>query len=200
MSNNGAVHISVHVGKMDGIRSISTNPLTNDFCKKMRKNKSLVCSDCYACKDLEGYRQSMVNALERNTNALSLGVIPSHLLPVIDDLFFRFNSHGELINKTHVDNLVAICNKNPLTQFVLWTKRPRLLSSVNKPNNMQIIYNNPTKDRVSNYIPVNADKVFNVVSDKDDARINCGKRNCVECGICYSGKKTGDKVIVELIK
>ena len=45
MKKEDLLCISKGIGKMQGIRSISTNTLTNEFCKKMHASKNtLVCS------------------------------------------------------------------------------------------------------------------------------------------------------------
>ena len=48
MNKNDLLCISKGIGKMEKIRSISTNTLTNDFCKKMHasKNTLIICGHC----------------------------------------------------------------------------------------------------------------------------------------------------------
>ena len=68
------------------------------------------------------------------------------LLPTILDAFFRFNAHGELINLTHLENLVRIAKKNPHCNFALWTKRNDLIvkyfKTRDKPKNFILVYSN----------------------------------------------------------
>ena len=50
MKKENLLCISKGIGKMDNIRSLSTNTLTNDFCKKMHKSVSriyeIICNNC----------------------------------------------------------------------------------------------------------------------------------------------------------
>ena len=88
----------------------------------------------------------MIPPLERNSNLLSTSVIDFNLLPTILELYFRFNSHGELINLIHLENYNNIALKNPHCTFTLWTKRFDLIKKFfdnnQKPKNLILIYSN----------------------------------------------------------
>ena len=119
------VHISKMTGKLQGLQAISTNTVTNKFCTKMNasKNDDVICKHCYSHSMLNTYRKNMQNALQRNSDALSIKVLEDENIPRINQLYMRFNAHGELINETHLVNLVKICMLNPNVTFALWTKR-----------------------------------------------------------------------------
>jgi len=200
------VHISKGSGKMEGINSINTNSLTIPFCIKMSECKELVCSKCYARRLLK-YRASLTNKLELNNELLSSRFLKDSELPIINALYFRFNSFGELINDTHLINLIMIVNRNPNTIFGLWSKRVDLIrATLDKiPSNLVLIYSNPKiNDWNDPFPPTPFDKIFSVYNKKDvkirksDMFINCGGRKCLECLQCY--EKNGTKKIREGLK
>ena len=119
------IKISKMSGKLDGLRAISTNTLTNPFCIKMNasKKEDNICTKCYSVAMLNGLRKNCAPAWQHNSDMLSGGIIPDHMLPTILDAFFRFSAHGELINATHLENLHNITLHNPHCSFALWTKR-----------------------------------------------------------------------------
>ena len=53
---------------------------------------------------------------------------------LLDRSIARFHSHGELINETHLINLVNIALHNPHCNFALWTKRFDIISKYFKKN------------------------------------------------------------------
>ena len=74
MKKEDLLCISNGMGKMEKIRSISTNTLTNDFCIKMHgsKNTLIICGHCYSFEGLEMARfPNQVKALQRNSDILS---------------------------------------------------------------------------------------------------------------------------------
>ena len=146
MLNYTGINISKGSGKLQDIRSINTNTLTNAFCMKQVKNKNSICSFCYSDKMLRTMRKNCVPSWQHNSDLLSKVIIQTELLPTILDAFFRFSSHGELINDIHLINLINITNKNPHCTFTLWTKRKDIINKVfktmNKPKNLILIFSN----------------------------------------------------------
>lgn len=203
--------ISKGSGKMKGVLSINTSPLTNSFCQKMNAcgDENTVCTQCYSVIALRTYRKNASSNYAMKSEILSTSVLEKHLLPQnINTLFLRFNSHGELINDIHMTNLMNIAKINPDTIFALWTKRLDIINpwfeKNGKPDNVIIIYSNPkidnpimNLDKVSKWI----DKIFNVVyaeyaiGNKID--INCSNK-CNECRICYT--KDSTNIINEVVK
>ena len=56
--------------KMEGMQSLSTSCLCNKYCKNRSNNSELVCSHCYAQRQMKMYKN--LNAcLERNTEILT---------------------------------------------------------------------------------------------------------------------------------
>lgn len=118
------VHYTVkHSGKMEGMQSLSTSCLCNKYCKNRSNNSELVCSHCYAQRQMKIYKN--LNAcLERNTEILTGRILKEAEIPMINASFFRFESFGDLINVTQVINYFHICKKNKHVRFALWTKNP----------------------------------------------------------------------------
>ena len=193
--------ISEMSGKLKHIPAINCNPLTNEFCKKMSLTDS-VCKHCYSQKMLKTFRANCVKSFENNSKLLSENVIVEYDLPTINNVFFRFHAHGELINNVHFINLLGIVHKNPRTTFALWTKRKDIVNEILanwvKPKNLILIYSNPSVDTILKDVPKYFDKVFNVTADTFNNVINCGSKSCWNCGLCYTKNETS--VIIEKIK
>ena len=139
-------------------------------------------------------------------------------LPYINGNICRFNAFGELFSGkkglNQLTNYANICNKNPDTSFVLWSRNYKLVESFfrsnEKPANLKLIRSTPTMNAPVDTIPAGWDGVFNVVT-KEYAKenrivINCGMKDsdgvkfgCARCPtgcykmnnpvICYEIKK-----------
>ena len=197
--------ISNGSGKLQDIRSLNTNTLTNEFCISMYNSSAddIICRKCYSMSMLNGLRKNCAPSWQENSDILSGGLIPSHMLPTILDAFFRFSSHGELINMTMLENFHNITLHNPHCSFALWTKRKNFIrkfySQHEKPANLILIYSNPRIDAVMNQPPEFFDRTFNNVSKGSDVAQNCTGQKCRDCLLCY---KAGNGVtqIVEAVK
>ena len=216
MNKNDLLCISKGMGKMNNIRSISTNTLTNDFCKKMHasKNKLIICGHCYSVDSLEvGRFPNQVKALQRNSDILGNKELSEREIYqnyMFNDNIFRLQSHGDLINELHLKNLMAIVKANKWTTFALWTKRKNVIKEYfdkhTKPDNLILVYSNPLINKVidsrGKYKPVYFDKVFNNV-DKDymKEKQNCTGQQCITCRRCYvKSNKSNDNTIIEAVK
>ena len=199
------MRISNGSGKLQDIRSLNTNTLTNEFCISMYNSSAddIICRKCYSMSMLNGLRKNCAPSWQENSDILSGGLIPSHMLPTILDAFFRFSSHGELINMTMLENFHNITLHNPHCSFALWTKRKNFIrkfySQHEKPANLILIYSNPRIDAVMNQPPKFFDRTFNNVSKGSDVAQNCTGQKCRDCLLCY---KAGNGVtqIVEAVK
>ena len=201
--------ITKGTGKLAGMCSLNTNTTTNAFCIAMHNSpdKRVICRTCYSLKSLKTYRQNCAEAWQHNSDLLSQP-LDSYQIPRLNELYFRFDSHGELINDEHFINLLMICDANPKTTFALYTKRHKLVIRVLNDNpldyvswpvppNLILVYSNPFKDRVTEHKPKYFHKVFNVTTQKHTAD-NCTGRICTECLQCYDTGK--NSVIIELEK
>jgi len=199
------INVSQMTGKLKDIPAINTNPLTNTFCKAMSScgNKSIICTKCYSCAMLKTYRRNCVPAFERNSIALTDKDLADDDLPTIkkNDIV-RIHAHGELIDGTHLNNILRIVKKNDTKMFSLYTKRKELIdaefSKSAKPDNLILVYSNPQIDAPITNVPPHFDKVFNVVRVTNLDKINCGANNCNGCRRCYD--KTKENIIYEMIK
>ena len=174
-------------GKMKGMISINTSPLTNEFCKSMVETDA-VCKSCYSTRMMKMYK-SADKAFTDNALELSTGILKD--IPKINAHTVRFNAHGELVNSAHMYNLMEIARNNPRTTFTLWTKRKDLVwkycRDFPKPKNVIFIYSSPQLNQKSKK-PEYFDKVFTVWTKehKNKSFINCGDKKCIDCMTCYT--------------
>jgi hypothetical protein len=200
------VHISKMTGKLDGLRAISTNTVTNAYCIKQNAsgNANNICTKCYSHAMLGSYRKNMQPALQRNSEALANKILADDEVPTILDAFFRFNAHGELINLVHLENINRIARKNPHCSFALWTKRNDIVSKYyaqrDKPANLVLIYSNPKISTIMAKPPKHFDRTFNNVLEHEHVeRQNCTGQQCKDCRLCYT-IGNGVDTIVEKVK
>jgi hypothetical protein len=192
-------------GKLEGFKSISSNTITNPYCIKQNASSDSdnICTKCYSHSMLKSYRKNMQASLERNTQALGNSILPIDVLPTIMEAFFRFNAHGELINETHLINLVNIAIKNPHCNFALWTKRNDIIQKYFdtnvKPSNLILIFSNSKISKVMSKPPKHFDKTFNNVLEHEFKDLqNCSGQQCKNCLLCY--KHNDVTTIVEKVK
>jgi len=194
------LHISKMSGKLLGIPAINTDTTSNPFCVR-QKNTDTICGQCYSHRMLETYRKNCVPAFKRNTDLLST-VIPVDYLPVLNFAYVRHDGHGELVNYSHMVNIHNLAVKNPAVTFTLWTKRATLVRQYHReysqPDNLILIFSNPTIDKVIG-VPRGFDKVFNNVAPNSPVEQNCTGQKCLQCLKCYR-KDSGADIIVEAVK
>ena len=205
MTKHKLVHISIMTGKLEGLRAVSTNTATNEYCVKQHAcgDASNICTKCYSHSMLSTYRKNMAPALQRNSDLLSARILSASEIPFLPDAFLRINAHGELINDTHLANIVAIAKHNAHCNVVLWTKRNDIVAKYfannDKPDNLLLIYSNSKIDRVMAKPPKYFAKTFNnVTGDNELERQNCTGQKCMDCMLCYT--KNDTTTIVERVK
>ena len=197
--------ISNMTGKLEGFKALNTNTLTNPYCQKMNAvdDNNIICKHCYSMEMLNGLRKNCAPAWQMNSDTLSGGLIPQHMLPTILDAFFRFSGHGELINLTMLENFNNIALHNPHCSFALWTKRKgwvrKFYDTHAKPSNLILIYSNPRIDAVMGTRPKYFDRTFNNVSAGSVLPQNCTGQKCKDCLLCYT-PNNGVTTIVEAVK
>ena len=193
MKSNIALHYTKHRGKLSGLYSLSTSPLTNEFCKAA---KAEICKKCYASR-LASFRSNVESRLLDNSAKLA-GTLPSEALIIPEHIrkigYLRINSFGELINKHHARNIVRMAMLNPSVQITIWTKRPQLFREFAFiPENLHIIFSEATLNVsadtaqahlnvVKAYVP--AVKAIYYVGEKSHGFAPCGDK-CSECRRCY---------------
>ena len=195
-----------HTGKMAGMASISTAVTTNERCKKNAAIPGSICSLCYAAKQMKFY-PSMEKPMVNNQRILTSEILPMEKLPIINNIYFRFESFGDLNNHIQVINYFRICYKNPAVKFALWTKNPDYIAEAiaagyEKPDNLNIVLSSLFINKERKHKFAFVDKVFTVYDpehiEKENIPINCGAKNCFACGLCY--EKNGVSIINEKLK
>lgn len=197
MAFNNALWQTTHSGKMKGINSIGTSCANNPFCIARRRNGESVCSHCYASTYMK-MRHALKERLEENTKLLSTRHLVAGETPETNDEIFRFESFGDLYNDTHLENYLIICEHNPGTKFVLYTKNTWILDDVfnskmiTKPENLSIVVSSPALNKIIELDKKKywfVDHVFTVYDKKfiadNNVNINCGAKSCLGCQICY---------------
>ena len=197
--------------KLDGLNSINTSALNNQFCIDMYKNKKSICSYCYATNQEKQY----TNVNKRYLNHLQIlseTILTDKQIKAFKftSQYVRLHSFGELVNLNHLLNFYRICELWPGLNFTLWTKRIDLISKLSfKPNNLRLIYSNPILNRkLKAVLPrlkaLKFTAVFSVF-DKltaiaNKTNINCNG-NCKDCLLCYRPyNKPGIMQINEILK
>lgn len=195
-----------HSGKMAGMVSISTSVTTNERCAKNAQIEGSVCQKCFAAKQMKVFT-SMEKPMVENQRILTSEILPAEKLPTINNLYFRFEAFGDLNNATQVKNYFNICYKNPRVKFALWTKNPDYIAEAiadgyTKPDNLNIVLSSLFLNKERKNIFPFVDKVFTVYTpdhiEAENIDINCGAKNCFDCGLCY--EKNGVGVINEKLK
>lgn len=181
---------------MIGIWSIDVSITANPFCREMSKIPQHVCYQCWRQKTRGGDRTDM--KLRENAALLSGRLLRDDEVPIIYQDVFRFNRIGELINRTHLENLILIANKNPHCEFTLFTKRIDIVKPMRAyiPQNIRVIFANIFIDNPITIDQSGFDGVHNVVTPPYIAahplfRINCTQK-CRLCMRCFgSGRGAG---------
>lgn len=197
-----ALHIVHHVNtntrksKLAGINSLSTSCIDNAFCLERMQNNDSVCKHCYS----NTQQKTQLALQDRNTiNGIILRniVIPSKYWKKYinsNDIskFFRFESFGDVQNKTQALNYIEFCKAFPRVHFAAWTKNTGIyyfaFDVAGKPENLSFIVssnkvNNPELYHTKTYSFIN--HVFTVYDKayiaENNVNINCGGRNCMNC-------------------
>lgn len=198
-----------HRGKMEGIASISTSTINNEFCRFM-SGHDFICAHCYGNRLEKRYlsKNPNSNMYFNNSQILSsnyIGVseIANIMNQIHDYRYIRLHAIGELINMTHLDNFIRIAHSIPNKIFGLWTKRIDLVRKLTspKPDNLILIYSTPKINNPNQNIPDKFDKSFSIYTqnfiEENNITINCAKKcfSCLKCYSCHS-----DRFINELLK
>ena len=196
-----------HTGKMKGMNSLSTSPLENPICMERSKDVRSICHECYSIA-MQAIFSPLAELLKKNTEILTTTIIPVEYWPMVNTLFFRLESFGDVQNTIQVNNYCNFAERNPHCNFAVWTKNIAFYDMVfktrKKPENLIIIFSSHylNTEAVIDRFPF-VDKVFTVYTAEhaieNKIKITCGGRKCIECLRCYT--KT-DKVeyVNELLK
>lgn len=201
------IHFTLnHTGKMTGMASLSTSVIENPICAARARVPGSICEKCFAAAMMKRYGDDFRDCFKKNTEVLTNTIIPVKEWPLLNYRVFRLESFGDLQNAIQVINYFNFARRNPKTVFALWTKNPRFIDEAirngnRKPKNIIIIQSSCFIDKEDEKAFDFIDKVFTVYSKpyikENNVEINCGARNCLECGRCYS-KRTGSVVREQL--
>lgn len=201
------IHFTLnHTGKMSGMASLSTSVIQNPICAKRAKVPGSICEKCFAVNMFKMRGKGFSDCFKKNTEVLTSEVIPVKEWPIVNYRVFRLEAFGDLQNRTQVENYFNFAKRNPGTIFALWTKNPVFIKEAiengnKKPKNLIIIQSSCFIDKADEKKYDFIDKVFTVYSKpyikENNIDINCGARNCLECGRCYS-KRTSNEIREQL--
>jgi len=65
--------------------------------KRFKGKLKTICEACYSHKSID-FRKSLYAPLQRNSDLLSGGVLSDIQIPTINEIYFRFDHHGELLD------------------------------------------------------------------------------------------------------
>lgn len=198
MSNsreNNGIHITLnHRGKMTGMYSVSTCCFCNERCPRNAKIKGSVCEKCFAMRQMKHFT-SMKDPLVQNYKILTSEIIEWDDLPIINALYFRIESFGDVANVTQCINYMHLIQKNPGVFFAWWSKNMDIINEMfketgyEKPANVNFIESSLFLDKAKRPSYWFVDKVFTVFNPETikerDININCGAKSCLKCGLCY---------------
>lgn len=197
-----SLHIVHHIStkgrksKLNGINSLSTCCIDNCFCLDRMQCDDSVCKKCYA-----NTQQKQQLALQDNNtiNGVILRniLIPAkywkkYLNPADISKYFRFESFGDVANKTQALNYIEFCKAFPHVHFAAWTKNTGIwyfaFQDAGKPKNLAYIVSSNKVNKPESW-RLESDKNINhifTVYDKNyiaenNTCINCGGRSCMEC-------------------
>ena len=171
-----------------------------DYIEKNPHETSVcICGFCFSDAQ-QDYMTSMQDPLSRNFQIVNNGIIHNDWIPIINNLFFRFESFGDFASINAVLNCVNIIKKNPLVNFGVWSKNTKYFSlafrMVEKPKNMHFgkssIFVNrvtPLTEEEKTYVDFVFTVYTKVFAEENGITINCGARACLTCLKCYTSHK-----------
>jgi hypothetical protein len=212
--------------KMEGFLSLNTAPSCNDFCNRMKENKSLICSRCYGVYMQNRYPHAKASWTENFSILTSTFLSSADITPIIKRINskrklagMRIHSVGELFNDIHAQNIQNIIKEIKVDiPVTIWTKRLNLIEGLKERLQCSIIYSNPVLNTFLSphaYSDIPVLHTFNVYDDKIkmDADMHRAvnmlgidvaecRGQCNECMICYPkyGNERTPLAIFELTK
>lgn len=221
INSQDAINISTHSGKMEGIRSLSTYKNFNENCKRLALNEESICYHCYVDKTIARYGTKsngnrLENALIDNHKILTSRLLSKEeiiRLSLFNDVYFRFESFGDLNNEIQLKNYLNIAKHYKNTQFALFTKHYNIIAKyLNNggkiPSNINLVLsgvllNNYFNTKIVEYIKNHHKNTITfVVFDEETAQETNTKFNCQkQCSTCLNCYKKGKKFdVVEKLK
>lgn len=208
-TTGSCIAVSTHTGKMLLIPSISTICKCNGNCADNQLKDGSICQFCFA-EGLTNERKNLRYAMIINYILLTSILFESFELPTLNAVYARLESFGDLEKEElggviQGRNYVRIIRKNYRTKWAWWTKNPVIMGKAldaegGKPENLTCVLSSMFVNVSYDYDSIKRrfyfiDIIFTVY-DKDYIKengivINCGSRDCFNCGRCYDGKFKG---------
>ena len=212
-SNPTVIWITSLTGKLDGYPGITTSCKMNALCMARRNDARMICHECFAADTLDRYDAADEHAT-LNSLLLQHNRIPAELLPKFRNIQeVRIEPFGDQANVLQSENMISTANVNPRIRFGWWTKNPGIvhqaIRNMGRPENVSFVLSSCFKNHEMNLADVRrvfpwVDHVFTVFTPEHIAEhgtvINCGARNCWECGNCYKHDGTTPDQIREQLK
>lgn len=207
------IQVSTLGGKLEYFSSVSTSVLMNRLCQFHAKKDGCICKECYAANSLSNYTGLMlaleINYIIMNSFEISEKAWSTLVIPTINGAT-RLESHGDVATVTAAKNMIYIIRTHNFLVFGVWSKNFGIwfnaFAELDKPGNMVFIASSEKINQVvklpEKIIPY-VDHIFTVYTkefaEQHNIEINCGKRKCKDCMLCYT---IGCKVyyINELLK
>lgn len=190
-----------HTAKMRGMASVSTACTCNEHCKEHAKVDGSVCSVCYAQNQL-AYQKSTDEHYTQCYTFFTNVDLTIEDIPVINRVWFRIESFGDVDNERQERNYMLFAKKNPHCRFVQWSKNPWIIADALehgtvKPDNYYIIVSSMFLNKAFTLEQLErakwlsfVDAVFTVYTDEyieeHNITINCGGNECITCLQCYT--------------
>lgn len=199
------LHVTALSGKLSGFAAVTSSALQNDYCaaQTVRGDPTSICTYCYACRSLKGFRRGAAEVFARNGVLLRTPLANADLPRITGVKALRFNSHGELGSVEELDNFERIALHNRHLRSALWTKRLDLVQAWEEAHSgegpsggpvhlsMKLIVSSPTIGVPAferGAVPENVHHVYTVYRTEgdlpDDAYVCRG--HCADCMVCYT--------------
>lgn len=193
-SNSGKISISHRNNKMGEVTSVSLLP----FLTCPAGCKGTCASSCYAAK-IANLRPKVLDAYARNT-AILLSDPESYWRQVEGAIkmvtYFRYHVSGDIPNAEYFEQMVAIAERNPHCQMLVFTKRFEIVNSYldagrSIPSNLHILFSGWTNLKPYNPHNLPETNVWDKNNPPEVDWLQCGG-NCFECACrgagCWSVK------------
>ena len=205
LKNGDILFIGSGSGKMENISSLGTNKNNNKNCLRLSSNSKTICSKCYTKKSF-GMYPALENALNRN-EFLKYRLLDAEEIKQLSFLknqcVFRFESFGDIDTITQLQNYNNIASAYKNCVFGLWSKNYFILlkyfrSGFKLSKNINLILSSPFLNTPISNMFIDTIKKYHkkVISftvydktHKQDQKINCGGKKCIDCLNCYNKNK-----------
>lgn len=200
----------IDIDTADADRVRRAHEALREYIRKNPEARNVsICGFCFADAQ-QSYQRDMIDPLTHNAEILNGGIIHPDWLPVMNNIYFRIESFGDVSTVNACINILHMIARNRETDVAVWSKNVSLYRQafriVGKPDNMIFVKSlemvNTIPDPETDPDADIVDKWFAVITpefaEAHGLTINCGARACLACLRCY--EKIGDPVVYEKLK